>query len=287
MESVQINGILVGARSVVLSVVTTNPGNLSIHYKVTGSSGGWTPVNCVEGTNLFFRENAWEVDLEKCFLQGTSYDLFARTKDGNNNVDTETYQFTTESVGVFGSYLLEYCSRDNHVQRIPTAAEEAYYDGDADHPGIVRVFITKLEDIGFNMSYFRAEHSGYEPSFHIADDLAPGVAGITTGGIAGECYFSNDDIDIHSLIHEYRHCFFFNSNADEGFIGNAKDIQPEIFRQMDSADYYKVFSFFALNGNTSEPYNYYGENSCENESRLYDYFILKLLALNPLTIIEG
>ena len=270
---IQVYRILVGARSSVLSILTDMPDSVSVHYR--SGSGEWEVMNCTENQNFFFRTSAWEIDLNECFLPETQYDLYV--SEGQNN--TQTYSFTTESIGDFGEYNFGYYKYDisGHPEWTPTANQQE------DTEEKVSTFIQTLKDIGFRMSYLKNEYPDFVPSFYISNSLNA-AAGLTTGGFPGECWFEVYT-NIITYVHEYRHSFYFKTSNIK--IGNAKKLRPSMFDKIGSTNWYKVFSMFSINGDKTEPQVFYGENSCDNLSYLYDFFILKLLALNPLTIIDG
>ena len=278
MATIQVYRILVGARSAVLSILTDTPGSVSVHYKA--DSGSWEQMNCTEGENFFFRISAWEVDLNRCLQPETSYSLYVSAGQSN----TQTYTFTTESVGDFGDYNSGYYKYDTsgHPEWTPTASQRESVEGEN---GTRTIFLRTLEDIGFQMSYFKAEHPNFTPSIYISNSFN-GAAALTTK-LAGQCWFLCSN-NLYVYVHEYRHCFYFSKdNSSNDDLGDAREFNPSIFNKIGSTNWYKVFSMFSINGDKTEPQVFYGENSCDNLSYLYDFFILKLLALNPLTIIDG
>ncbi len=282
MATIQVYRILVGARSATISILTDTPESVSIHYKP--ALGEWKEMACTENENFFFIVSAWEVDLDGILQPETQYSLYVSA----GSVNSATYSFTTESLGSFGNYNFGYFVYDDaagnvlypHPTWTPGSADKEYAEG------IVNTFTQKLEDIGFQMSVFQAEYPDFVPSIYIVDYFNRGAAGLTNN-FHGECWFVKR-ANLGTYIHEYRHCFyFFDDYSANNSIGNAVNLRPSEVSKMGRENFYKVFSMFSINGDKTEPQTFYGENSCDHGGHLYDFFILKLLALHPLTIIDG
>ena len=265
----QLTGVMVGARCAVLSIYTTDRStndDFVVYYK-KASESSYTSVNgnyAGSGTrNLYFVDSEWAFDVYNLEPQ-TSYEIYVKVRGNESN----HINFTTEAEGVFRYNLV-----------INDGVTEA---ASASSVNMMSNFAQRMIDIGYNIN----KHStSYSPKFIAckAGDIrqrynAVAVAhGIDTS-IEFDSPFTSNDTFMSTFIHEYRHLMFFTpANSSICYASDMSGVS-------DKNQLYKTFSFFSRNNNKSEAYTFYGENSCSDTQYLYDFFILKAISNNTITI---
>lgn len=261
-------GVMAGANCAVLSVLTTMykyyyVGDKFKAYYKKSSESEYTSVASVKSENLNFRDSAWEFDVYGLEPQ-TTYEIYVKVDTEESNHIT----FTTESVIPFEYDL----SPRGDISESASAKSTT----------LLESFAEKMSGIGYDI---KSHSSTYIPKFIACDGayLRENYGAVAvTHGLDSWIDFNNTSTPMNTIIHEYRHLMFFTGSGSKCCY--ASDIADGI---TDVNVLYKTFSFMSYNNNKSDIYTYYGENSCKETAYLYDFFILKAISNNPVTIVYG
>lgn len=259
-------GVMVGANCAVLSVYTTahkyynSTDKFTANYKKEGDAS-YTTIE--RNSNIFrFLYSGYEFDVYGLEPQ-TTYDIYVNVDSEESNHIT----FTTESLGVF-NYELTMRSDVTDVESGLSIS-------------LINSFAENMVNIGYDIT---PHSTKYTPKFtactndYLVDKYG---AQAVTHGRDSYIEFDAYDTKLRTIIHEYRHLMFFSGGYNISYASeNAGSISdPNVL--------YKTFSFFSHNDNKTEIYMYYGENNCYDTQYLYDYFVLKAISNNPVTIVYG
>ena len=264
-DTIKIHAVMAGANCAVLCFLTTIMPSREkkpiVHYKTTEESE-WHEVVGKNGditmewpTTFKFRDrtSAWEFDLFELEVN-TTYEIYLTI----SSTSSEIFIFKTlPSIGSF-DYNLEFKNyRPKDVPWTPTPEQEETF----------RTRIQKFSDILENVGFVSEETT--ELRITSGGSSQEGFGGITSDG---KIYLPRDFYN-YAFVHEMRHLLGWR-----GVLG------PSCGYYTGNENWFKVMSFFSMNGNQSRVYYFYGENSALDLDMLYDYFMLCTINGQEVTI---